>query len=260
MSTTVIASRHRDLSAALLPSASPRLDVESVRAVLSRHGLALIDGSDLATANTLVVAEGLSPREAQALADDLRAVGLHARVVNRTGLTTSQRMGSIAAGQFMLWAAGFMAFLIAAAPMLKAFKRTGVLFDGNPWWLLPGALMMVWAAFNAWTLAQHGGASLRIAGTRSSSDPAGLVEQLHRLADGLPDHLTEPLVAKARRLESHVRSAPDGQAAQELEAVLDALLGLAEEAAVKEAQGLRRDVAAAARAVAEVRSGSSEGR
>ncbi|MFT5684169.1 MAG: hypothetical protein ACI8RZ_005110, partial [Myxococcota bacterium] len=86
MPTTVIASRHGS-TLALLPAASPPLDREKVRQVLSKHGLTLIDGSDLSLANEFIAAEDLDPAASARLADDLRALGLTVRVVNRTGLT-----------------------------------------------------------------------------------------------------------------------------------------------------------------------------
>jgi hypothetical protein len=239
MSTTVIASRH-GFTLQLLPAAGPALDLEGLRRVLARHGLGLIEGSDLARANEFIAAQDLEPAHASRLAEDLRELGLTVRVVNRTGLTGSNRVGIAAAGQFVL---GMGALLVGLAGW------TG-LVEGNPW--LGGALLGagVVAAFNALTLQLAGGSALRVAGAPGETVPL-LTDQLSDLSEHLPSHLVAPLLERARRLEEHARRDPEGQAALELQGLVEELQGLQDEEAAAEARELRQELARAKRAMRE---------
>jgi len=245
MSTTVIASRHGP-GLFLLPAASAALDTEALRGVLARHGQTLVGGSDLASANEIIAAEGLDPLAASRLAEDLRALGLTVRVVNRTALTGSSRVGNALAMQM---------FIAMASVTALAAGGTG-LTEGNPIIggvvLALGIVAALLAALNALTLQRHGGYRLRVAGTTATAAPAQLTEQLSGLAEHLPDHLLAPIMDRARQLEVHARRDPDGEAAQELQALLDELRGSTDKAAADEARALREEVRRAKQAMAEL--------
>ncbi len=245
MSTTVIASRH-DARLVLLPAASPPLDREAVGRVLARHGLTIIDGSDLAGVNEFIAAEGLEPAAAVRLADDLKAIGLTVRVVNRTGLTTSQRIGGVLAGLMILGAMSSIGIGTGIIGLTEGDPIIGAMF------LTVSALGMLLAAFNGVTLQRGSGSRLRVAG-QTADRPAQLTEQLAGLAEHLPGHLVAPMLERARRLEAHARRDPDGQAAAELESLVAELRGHDDQAAADEAKQLREDVARARRAMQEAR-------
>lgn len=245
MSTTVIASRH-GLGLGLFPAASPRLDVEALRAVLARHGLDLIDGSDLATANALIAAQGLAPVAAGRLAEDLRGLELTVRVVNRTGLTGSRRLGEALAGQAVIGMAGVLAMVAGRTGLAEGDPRIGAAM------LAVGALLAGLAALNGLVLQRGGAARLRLAGTLAPpADAALLTDQLSSLAADLPDHLAAPLLARAQRLEAHARKDPEGQAAAALRDLSDELRAAEDRTATDEAETLRQELAQAQRALRE---------
>lgn len=257
MSTTVIASRFRS-TFALARGAGPELDVDAVQAVLARHGLRLIEGSDLATANEIVASEGLDPVAATALAEDLRALGLHARVVNQTGLVRSRRVGSALAGQALVGMAGFGALMMGLIPVVDAIKDAGSL--GSPLLALPvvfGVAVVGWAAVSSLFLRRNGGNALRIAGVDrvGTAGERALTDQLSDLVDDLPSHVADDLIAKARALEAHAKREPDGKAAQELQALVQDLRQEADGEAAEEAAKLRAEVARARRVKRELGKG-----
>jgi hypothetical protein len=243
MSTTVILSRH-GFALNLLPAMSPALKPGEVARVLARHGLALIDGSDLALANEVIAAEGLPPAEAVRLADDLRALGLTVRVVNRTGLTMSRRVGNALAGQFVLAMGGLLTIMAGQATLAEGGMVAAAVM------MAVGAAMILSGALTALTLQRRGGASLRVAG--QVADPAAqLTEQLAGLTEHLPEHLVAPMLDRARKLEVHARRDPQGEAAQELAALVAELSGHEAQAAADEARKLREEVTRARRAMQE---------
>jgi hypothetical protein len=242
MTTTVVASRH-GLSLTLLPAAGPTLDREALRRVFARHGLSLIDGADLASANEFIAAEGLEPAAAVRLVDDLRAIGLTARVVNRTGLTGSRRVGNAIVAQFAIGMAGFIALSAGSVGIVEGNPTIAVIM------LVLGALLMLAAAFNAFTLQRRGGYSLHVAGT--AAGPLLLTEQLSQLADQLPSHLADPMIARAEKLQAHAQKDPDGPAAQELQSLLDEFRTIEAQAAADEARALREELARARQALRE---------
>lgn len=237
MSTTVVASRHGS-SLALMPVAGPPLDQLALRDVLARHGLELVGGSDLLTAHEFIAAEGLDPADAAALADDLRAAGFSARVVNRVELTTSRRVANAMAFQMV----GGMVGLLATVTGLER------LAPGTGGYVLAGlgALVMAVAALNGLSLARHGGSGLRVAGVaRGSSPTRQLTDQLSHLEQVLPSHLSAPLLARARTLKRQALAQPEGRAARELQELLDELRGEADEQAAAELRELRAELARA---------------
>ena len=252
MSTTVVASRHR-ASLAVFPVAGPPLDVDALRQVLGRHGLELLGDSDLLTAHEFITAEGLDPTEAVALAEDLRGIGLHARVVNRTSLTTSRRVANAMGAQMVLSFAGFLATITASTGVQDAIGR------GDPVGAIPvvvgvlAVLTLGLAGINGLTLARQGGSALRVAGVaRGSSPTRQLTDQLSHLEQVLPGHLAAPMLARARQLERQALAHPDGEAARELATLIDELRSDADEQAAKELRELREELARARRAAKEL--------
>lgn len=246
MSTTVIASRH-GTRLFLLPAASRALDVEAVRVVLERHGQTLLEGSELASTNEIIAAQGLDPEAASRLAEDLRGIGLTVRVVNRTGLTGSQRVGNALAVQMMFGMTGLLALLGGYTGLHEGSAILGAAL------LALGVAAIGLALLNAIILQRHGGARLRLAGTQRAAGPLGLTDQLADLTAHLPDHLLAPILARARKLEAHARRDPDGEAARELEALLGELRDSADLDAADEARSLAEEVRRAQRAVRELK-------
>jgi hypothetical protein len=241
MGTTVIGSRH-GVSLWLLPAAGPRLKRDALAQVLERYGLTLAGGADLGTANEFIAAENLDPTTAARLADDLRAIGLSARVVNRTGLTASSRVGNALATQMFVAMTG----LLGAA----ASATSGLAYDELGFVL--GVSVIAFAALNAIVLQWHGSGRLRVVGAPlREQPPAQLTDQLSNLADHLPNHVVAPLLEKARVLQAHAHRDPDGQAASELEALLADLRKVDDDAAVQEVRALREELARARRALRE---------
>jgi len=253
MSTSVILSRHR-ASLVLLPAAGPRLDRAAVSEVLERHGLRLLPGSDLDQAHEVIAAEGLSRRDAAALAGDLRELGAHVRVVNKTGLTQSRRIANAVVAQVMIGFVGISSLALAGLPLIDAAKDGASLAMPAAWiGVGVGALILAWVALNALVL-QRGGGGLSVVGASSSSpDQLLLTDQLADLTRDLPEHVSEPLLERARRLEVHARQDPEGQAAIELQDLIDELRQARDGQAADEARELREDVLRARRALAETR-------
>ncbi|MCB9780788.1 MAG: hypothetical protein H6742_19625 [Alphaproteobacteria bacterium] len=246
MSTTVIASR-RQTSLYLLPAGGAPLDQDAVAAVLARHGLGMAGGSDLADAHEFIAAEGLDPAAAAELAEDLRGIGLHARVVNGTGITASRRLGSALGAQFMAFMAGLAGVALSAKPLADLLQAG----QGPGLWILPlaaAALLMLMTVVNAILLNRNTG--LRVVGT-SASPRRALQDELRLLEEHLPAHMAAPLLERARALEQVARRDPDGAAAIELRALIDDLRRPVDEAAAEDARKLRQDVARARRAMQE---------
>jgi len=247
MSTTVIASRH-GVSLFLLPAAGPSLDQRAVSAVLERHGLDLIEGSDLERAHEFVAAEGLEHAAAAALAEDLRDIGLSARVVNRTQLTGSSRVGNAMAAQMMIGMAGLMTMGLATQ-----VEHNNI---GPEWFflipMLGGALLLLLAIINGIALNMRGGYGLRVAGAIEAPTPLrALTDQLAALETQLPSHMTGPLLAQANKLMAHARADPNGEAAAELALLMEELRSDVDVQAAEEARELREEVGRARRALAE---------
>lgn len=253
MSTTVIASRHGPLLA-LLPVASPATDVAQVQQVLARHGLTLAASSDLARTNEFIAAQGLDPERAAALADDLRAVGLTVRVVNQTDLTRSARVGNALAAQMLGGMFAFGAFAIGFAPILDALKDGGAFATWPLPFMAAGLAAMLAFAFNALVLQRGGGTTLGVAGGGALHPTSRqLADQLSELEALLPEHVAAPLLARARRLQEHARSDPEGEAARELGALVEELRQLSDQEAAEDVRQLRDEVRRARQAVRETR-------
>lgn len=254
MSSSVIASRHRQFLAAVLPWTSRALDVEAVRAVLARHGLALVDSDSLATANELLVGEDLDPVDAEALAADLREAGLHARVVHRSGLTGSRRMANAFAATLLTGVAGFGGTMLALIPVIDAAKDAAAIPAASYVGLAAGLAVLGAAVLNGLATQRGGGTRLQLAGRVRSADERRVTDELAELVAGLPDHVARPLLDRARRLEVHARQDPDGEAAAALRTLVDDLRRGADAEAAEEVEALRDEVDAARRALAEARS------
>ncbi|MFK7930401.1 MAG: hypothetical protein AB8H79_19590 [Myxococcota bacterium] len=257
MTTTVIASRHH-ATLMVAPLAGPALDKDALTQVLHRHGLRLIDGTDLATAHEFIAAEDVEPAAAAALAEDLRSIGLHARVVNRTGLTGSRRVGQAIATQLMTGMVGLSVFMMSLLPVIDAMKDGDVF--GNPLAAIPlgmGVLAMGWAAVNGLVLQQRGGSGIRLAGKDrlSVSEDRQLTDQLSDLLADLPPEMSASLMERARELEVHARNEPEGRAAAELRALVDEIRNDVDADAAQAAVSLREEVARARRAIREAQKG-----
>lgn len=242
MSTTVIASRH-GLELYLTPILGSALDTLALREVLARHGITLVDAPNLTRLPELIAAEGLPPAEAQALATDLRNLGLTVRVVNRTQLTTSSRISLAISGWFMAAVGGLMVGLVSRSAALGAIANGQ---DVSGFVAVLGILSLValvLGSVNALTLMLRGGSRLQVVGS-SREGPAALplLEELGLLEAHLPDAITQPLLERARKLETHARKEPDGAAARELRALVDELRSTANDRAGEEARELAEDV------------------
>ncbi|MCB9689205.1 MAG: hypothetical protein H6738_03455 [Alphaproteobacteria bacterium] len=207
MSTTVIVSSVGDAALVAARWSAPALDTTALAKVLSAHGLSLLPGTT--DANEVIAAEGLAPARAAALADDLRAAGFTARVVNRTGLTQSRRVGN----------ALTVAFVVAVATL--PFATLGVALDKVPdvmaWLAVPGLFFVL----NALAIARRGGTHLAVAGAVAEPQEHTEVDRLlDGLRDQLPDHLLAPIVEQARRLQAEAARDPEGPAAAELASLL----------------------------------------
>ncbi|MCP4808535.1 MAG: hypothetical protein GY913_18965 [Proteobacteria bacterium] len=242
MSTTVIASRH-GARLHVLPAGTAPLDVDAVRRVLARHGLGLVEGAELPTANEFIAAQDLDPAAAGRLAEDLRAIGLTVRVVNRTGLTTSNRMALATSAHAAIGLAGVMALSAGAIGLAEGNVLVAAAM------LALGVVASGLSLTNIVSLLRSGGNRLLVAGT--TSEAPLLTEKLADLSEGLPEHLAEPLLERARRLEAHARQDPEGEAARELQQLVDELGQSKDQAAADEARELRAELARARRAMKE---------
>ena len=238
MSTTVIASTlHSRL--ALFPLGAPALDVDALRGVLRRHGIAWVGDPAIRNANEFIAAQDLPADRAAALAQDLHEAGFATRVVNRTGLTGSRRVGNAIATQMAI------AMLGVAATSL-AVDHAGV----SPW-VLVAVLPVLLAIVNLIAINRRGGARLPLAGGTHAAPELDVAAEVARTVAGLPDNLAGPLVARASRLQEQLRTHPEGPAAQELAALLQELRAHDAERLTLEARRLREDVRQASRALSE---------
>lgn len=237
MSTTVIASRIGRRLAVASWTTPAAIDADALRRVLERHGLDLLPGA--LDVNEVIVAEGLPAARAADLAQDLRAIGLTARVVNQPSLTQSRRVAT--ALEIAVMAIIFTLPLVPFAVLSDLLLLATLL-------ALPGLFFVL----NAATLVWRGGANLSTVGA-----PRSVEADVDRWAEALRGELPEPLLAslleRVRELELEARCDPDGPAAAELAELRadDAQRRRAE--AADKARALREELHRARQAAAEVR-------
>ena len=159
MTTTVIASRHRR-TLRLLPALGPSLDVDAVREVMARHGLEFVDSQETRRANELILASGLPPTSAMALAEDLRAIGLHVRVLDGTRFTRSRRVSSAYAWVAIAAIPG-LGFCYLGVTSLMAALQYGAAAQVAPaiTTIVMGAIPSLYALINYTALQRGGGAN-----------------------------------------------------------------------------------------------------
>lgn len=238
MSTTVIASRFGHELAFASWAARRTIDEEAVREVLGRYGLELLPG--LLDRNEVVVAEGLSPTRAVALAQELRAIGLTVDVVNEAGIKESHR--------------------VETAYVLNTFAicfTVGVastsLCMGQPFVAGPMSLAMLLALVNLLVLQWRGGKRLfHVGAVPEPSVNRDLARWEERLRAELPEHVLIPFLERARELESEALRDPEGPAATALAELLTDDEQHRRADMVGTARALREELNRARRAAAEV--------
>jgi hypothetical protein len=240
MSTTVIASS-AGLSLYLAPWASGKVDMAAVNRVLQSHGL---QTRDQAQPNMeFIAAEGLEPEAAQALGEDLKAIGLRVRIRQRVGLERSARVGQAMALQLI--AMGMLIGLIlpvaingGTAPNLAA--------------LIPLLMAALYAIANTVSIGIKGGNVLeRVA--EPARQQGQVSNALLEMRDELPDGLFTRLLTQAQDLEAKVAKNPNGQAAQELEELAASLRERNDAETVDQVSELKQELEAARRAIAEAK-------
>ena len=238
MSTTVIASS-AGLSLYLAPWASGKVDMAAVNRVLLSHGL---QTRGQAQPNMeFIAAEGLEPEAARALAEDLKALGLHVRVRQKTGLERSARIGQASA-------INFSALLMMLAFLIPVGAATGELSPALVALLIPTLLVLI----NQMTLWTRGGNTLELA-TKAAKRSGQVSAALLEMRDELPDGLFTRLLTQAQDLEAKVAKNPNGQAAQELEELAASLRERNDAETVDQVSELKQELEAARRAIAEAK-------
>ncbi|TNE88804.1 MAG: hypothetical protein EP330_13515 [Deltaproteobacteria bacterium] len=236
MSTTVIASAHT-WTLTLAPWATGAVDERALEGVLAKYGLELMPGAT--RANEFIAAQDLPQKQAAKLAEELRELGLVVRVVNRTGLTRSQRVGTAIAGL------GMAAFLLP----VFAFALEQEMTSGLNLALLPLALL---AFVNFVVLQRRDAGRLAVAGAQvephADGELALLLAEIRELGDELPEHIVAPLRDRAERVarEGGASSAAISALASEVRADRD-------QRAAAEVDALREELHRARRAAAELR-------
>jgi hypothetical protein len=230
MSTTVIVSPYRTADLYLRPWSKSSVDLAAVGRILEDHGLELVDLDALARGIEGVAAVGLPVGPATALARDLRAAGLTVRVVNDPHITQNARVATAVAVLFML--------AMLSSPLI-----------------LPALL----ALFNAIYISSRGrglGAMAALpspGAARVGERPERLaLARIRDLAENLPPHVLQPLIARAEDLARDASRDPDGAAARGLSEIVADLQREHDQRITDEARALKADLARARRAVREV--------
>jgi len=253
MSTTVIASPFGS-SLYWWPSRH-ELDDGALAAVLRLHGLDLLPGSSDG-AMEFIAAQDLEHGAANRLAQDLRGLGLTVRVVNKTGITTSRRLGNAAAAHFVALTVALLGLTMVSTMLV------GLPLAGAAWMAMlavfPGILFVALglvATANGLRIGMNGMA-LPVAGV--SQDAVGTTEseviaRLEALKEDLPETIVDPMLRTARELHRIALANPDGEAAAELQALTEDLARSEDEQVAARAKGLRDDVRRARLAMREAR-------
>ena len=236
MPSTVIASRH-GLSLFVLPLTGKPVDEARLAQILDGYGLRLVPG--VAHHSEFVAAEDLDGDEASALAADLEAMGLTVRVVDRTEIHRSARIGNALSAN-VIAAAGLAITALAAL----AGDVSGAL-------LAPAVVGSLWATGNLLTLVGRGGLALRRATVEGTSSDGDVIAAIAAMRGQLPDAILDPLEARARSLQRRARSNPDGAAARALAELAGELRDLDEAEQISEVRDLKEALTRARRAMLE---------
>ncbi|MEN0067742.1 MAG: hypothetical protein AAGA48_36775 [Myxococcota bacterium] len=235
------------------------VDHDAIAGVLARYGLAYsrVAGEKL----EFIAATELPEGQATALAHDLEAMGLHTSVIP----TTQAAEGSLQPRLLASGGLSALALLGGSATTLLGLAMFTVIpgvtsqvattrtFEE---WLLTtavllgtGLLFIAWPTANLWTLGTRSGRP--IAGTprpQGTFDPDATMRAIRDLAGKLPTGLAGPLLERAEAVVTEARRDPQGEAAQELHALLTELHA---PESTNHAKLLKRDLALARDAVRE---------
>ncbi|MEN0064443.1 MAG: hypothetical protein AAGA48_20010 [Myxococcota bacterium] len=233
---TVIASAH-GTSLYLAPYLKPRVDTKGLDRVLARYGLYRAESGPLPV--EFVVSRDLDGHTSAALARDLREVGLVVRVVPRSDITMSARIGQATVVPMMLGPFAVLAMTWALALLPPPF--------GSIMAALSIGLVGLHAMASFVTLSQ----SMRLPLFTTMPPANSVVRDVSDLVAGLPEHVARPLLERARDLEARARVNPDGAAARELESMRADLAEERERQDERDARDLRRDLAQARAAMRE---------
>ena len=245
MSTTVIASR-LGLGLYVAPVAGPAVDIEALRRVLAKHGLAFLDSEGIERSNEFVAARGLDIPAAAALSEDLRRLGLQVRTVHNPMIRRSQRVGN-----------AIVANMVLATSLVTAMAvgSVAVADSGAVAWYVGLAVALVgllWVGVNLIQL-NLGASQLPVAG-HLGDGMRPLTDDVRRLEEHLPSHLVDAMSERAQMLERAARSDPTRPAAKELVSLRQEVRGLLDGDVLEQADTLREEVQRARLAMAEVRS------
>ena len=226
--STVVASSLPTWALWLTPWRATLPDSHALDRVLAKYGLEPLPGGHRGL--EFIAGQGLTPDEAASLAEDLRNLGLHARVSQKDVLTSSSRIANAFVAQFF----GFIATVPLALTLLPAVG--------------------VAAPVAGVTIALSGGNRLELAAEPPSDDQGmgATVAAVRRIAALLPEHVGAPMLERTRRLAARANAQPDGEAAAELRAMAEDLTAEQDHRDAEEARALKRELAEARRAMREL--------
>ncbi|MEM6928981.1 MAG: hypothetical protein AAF602_18725 [Myxococcota bacterium] len=235
------------------------VDHDAVAKVLAKHGQTY---SRLTAQRSLefVAAMGRSEDQAVALADDLRAAGLHAQVVPAPEASgRSGRIWGAALLSALALLPGAASGLIGLAMFTVIPGVAGQIDNGRSlteWLVTTGLLVAVSVLLTGLPLANLRALAARgtlapAGGPLQDTDPEAALMAIREVADGLPDPLGARLVERAEGVAAAARLDPKGPEARELLAILSELREVEASNAGEAVRSLRRDVAGARAAVRE---------
>lgn len=243
--STVIASPLSTFALWLTPWRTTPPDPLALDRVLAKYGLELLPGTHRGL--EFIAGDGLEPADAAALAEELRGLGLHARVAPRDDIHSSSRITNAFVAQFF----GFVGTIPIALVIVPAM----IGFRPNLWaiWALVVSLGLA-SLTAAISVALRGGNRLEVAAVRprSSDALASAVAEVRRLAAWLPEHVGTPLLERTRQLAARAHARPNGQAAAELRELAEELTAKHDLHDAAEARALRSELARAQNAVREI--------
>ncbi len=242
-----------------IASGWPRsVDHDAVARVLADHGLSY---SRLAARNLeFVAASDRTEAQALALAEDLRALGLHASIVpsSQARGRSARSLGAAVLSAVALVPGAGSALLTLAMltviPGVTSQVDTGRTL--GEWFVTTAVLLGVSLALtalpaaNLWAIVSRG--EQKLAGTPlRDTDPEHALAAIRELARSLPDEIGRSLVERAEAIADEARREPEGAAAAELAGILGELRAPGGPEVANEARALRRDLARARDAVRE---------